>query len=109
MSARAPQDESGGLGFALFAYLWAFSGLLDLASFDLWLASPFHAAWAAACVAVVVRPRWLFGHFGFHTRPVFLRVFCVVGAVGGVRHVMRAAPEINAEIAAKSAWMPEER
>jgi ATP synthase protein I len=46
---------------------------------------------------------WLFGHFGFHTRPVFLMVFFILGAAAGIRNVMRAATEINAEIAAKSA------
>jgi ATP synthase protein I len=39
---------------------------------------------------------WLFGHFGFHTRPVFLIVFFVLGAAAGIRNVMRAAGEINA-------------
>lgn len=43
---------------------------------------------------------WLFGHFGFHTRPAFLIVFFVLGAAAGIRNVMRAAHEINAEIAA---------
>ena len=52
---------------------------------------------------------WLFGHFGFHTRPVFLIVFFVLGATAGIRNVMRAATEINAEIAAKSASKPEEK
>jgi len=52
---------------------------------------------------------WLFGHFGFHTRPVFLIVFFVLGAGAGIRNVMRAATEINAEIAAKSASKPEEK
>jgi ATP synthase protein I len=52
---------------------------------------------------------WLFGHFGFHTKPVFLIVFFVLGAVAGIRNVMRAAAEINAEIAAKSASKPEEK
>jgi ATP synthase protein I len=52
---------------------------------------------------------WLFGHFGFHTRPVFLIVFFVLGAVAGIRNVMHAAAEINAEIAAKSASKPEEK
>ena len=42
---------------------------------------------------------WLFGHFGFHTRPVFLVLFFVVGIAAGIRNVMRAATEINAEIA----------
>ena len=42
---------------------------------------------------------WLFGHFGFHTRPAFMIVFFVLGAAAGIRNVMRAAHEINAEIA----------
>ena len=42
---------------------------------------------------------WLCGHFGFHTRPVFMIVFFVLGAAAGIRNVMRAAQEINAEIA----------
>ena len=42
---------------------------------------------------------WLFGHFGFHTRPAFMIVFFVLGAAAGIRNVMRAAKEINAEIA----------
>jgi ATP synthase protein I len=52
---------------------------------------------------------WLFGHYGFHTKPVFLIVFFVLGASAGIRNVMRAATEINAEIAAKSASKPEEK
>ena len=42
---------------------------------------------------------WLLGHFGFHTRPAFLILFFVLGAAAGIRNVMRAATEINAEIA----------
>jgi ATP synthase protein I len=42
---------------------------------------------------------WLLGHFGFHTRPVFLILFFVLGAAAGIRNVVRAATEINAEIA----------
>ncbi len=42
---------------------------------------------------------WLFGHFGIHTRPVFLIVCFVLGAATGIRNVTRAAAEINAEIA----------
>ena len=42
---------------------------------------------------------WLCGRFGFHTRPAFLIVFFVLGAAAGIRNVMRAAKEINAEIA----------
>jgi ATP synthase protein I len=52
---------------------------------------------------------WLFGHFGYHTRPVFLIVFFMLGAAAGIRNVMRAATEINAEIAAKAASKPEEK
>ncbi|MEI9989619.1 MAG: AtpZ/AtpI family protein [Rhizomicrobium sp.] len=43
---------------------------------------------------------WLFGHFGVHTKPVFLIVLFVLGAAAGIRNVMRAAGEINAEMAA---------
>ena len=42
---------------------------------------------------------WLFGHFGFHTRPVLMIVFFVLGTAAGIRNVMRAAHEINAEVA----------
>jgi ATP synthase protein I len=42
---------------------------------------------------------WLFGHFGIHTRPVFLIVFFALGATAGIRNVTRAAAEINAKIA----------
>ena len=42
---------------------------------------------------------WLLGRIGFHTRPAFLIVFFVLGAAAGIRNVMRAATEINAEIA----------
>ena len=43
---------------------------------------------------------WLFGHFGVHTKPAFLIVFFVLGIAAGIRNVMAAATEINAEIAA---------
>jgi ATP synthase protein I len=46
---------------------------------------------------------WLFGHFGVHTRPLFIVVFFVLGAAAGIRNVMRAASELNAEIAAHPA------
>ena len=46
---------------------------------------------------------WLCGHFGFHTRPVFLIVFFMLGIAAGIRNVMRAATEINAEIASARA------
>ncbi len=42
----------------------------------------------------------LFGHFGVHTKPVFLIALFVLGAAAGIRNVMRAANEINAEMAA---------
>jgi ATP synthase protein I len=45
---------------------------------------------------------WLFGRFGHHTRPVFLLVFFVLGAAAGIRNVMRAANQINAEMARKA-------
>ena len=41
---------------------------------------------------------WLFGHFGIHTRPVFMILCVVLGAVAGIRNVMRAAAEINAQL-----------
>ncbi len=46
---------------------------------------------------------WAFGYFGIHTKPVFLIVLFVLGAVAGIRNVMRAASEINADIAAHPA------
>lgn len=46
---------------------------------------------------------WLFGFFGIHTRPLFIVVFFVLGAAAGIRNVMRAANEINAEVAAHPA------
>jgi ATP synthase protein I len=42
---------------------------------------------------------WLFGYFGIHTKPVLLILFVVLGAAAGILGVMRAAGEINAEIA----------
>ena len=42
---------------------------------------------------------WLCGHFGFHTRPVLTILFFVLGTAAGIRNVMRAAKDINAEIA----------
>ena len=51
------------LGFSAFAFLWALSGLLDLAPFDAWFRSPIHAMHAAFCFAVLLRPSslWAFG------------------------------------------------
>jgi ATP synthase protein I len=43
---------------------------------------------------------WLFGFFGIHTRPIFIIVFFLLGAVAGIRNVMRVAREINAQFAA---------
>ncbi len=51
---------------------------------------------------------WLFGFFGIHTRPLFIVVFFVLGAAAGIRNVMRAANEINAEIAAHPAQSAED-
>jgi ATP synthase protein I len=45
---------------------------------------------------------WLFGHFGYHTKPVLMILFFVLGTGAGIRNVMRAAQEINAEMSAKS-------
>jgi ATP synthase protein I len=45
---------------------------------------------------------WLCGTLGFHTRPVFLVVFFVLGAAAGIRNVVRAANEINAAMAVKT-------
>jgi hypothetical protein len=52
--------------FVLFAYLWAFSGLLDIAPFDAWLASPWHTLSAASCALVLLRPRWLAAFAAMH-------------------------------------------
>ncbi len=52
---------------------------------------------------------WLFGQFGFQSRPVCLIVFFILGAAAGIRNVMQAATQINAEIAAKIASKPEEK
>ena len=52
---------------------------------------------------------WLFGRFGYHTKPVFMVVFFVLSIVAGIRNVMSAAKEINAEIARVSAKSTEEK
>lgn len=52
--------------FALFAWLWAFSGLLDIAPFHAWFASPFHTLSAACCALVLLRPSWLPGVAAMH-------------------------------------------
>jgi ATP synthase protein I len=44
---------------------------------------------------------WLLGRFGFHTKPVFLIVFFILGAAAGIRNVMQAANELNARMASK--------
>ena len=51
---------------------------------------------------------WLFGRFGYHTKPVFMVVFLLAGIAAGIRNVMSAAKEINAEIAKASAKSNEE-
>jgi ATP synthase protein I len=46
---------------------------------------------------------WAFGHWSpIHTKPWGMIVFFVLGAAAGIRNVLRAAKELNAEIAAKS-------
>lgn len=52
---------------------------------------------------------WLFGHFGFRTSPVFLIVFFMLGAGAGIRNVMRAATELNAQIAKAQPRSDEEK
>ncbi len=52
--------------FALFAWLWALSGLLDIAPFDAWFASPWHALSGACCALVLLRPSWLPGFAAMH-------------------------------------------
>ena len=47
---------------------------------------------------------WLLRPFRISHQPVFLIVFFVLGAAAGIRNVMRAANEINAEMAAKDRW-----
>jgi ATP synthase protein I len=42
---------------------------------------------------------WLLDRL-FHTKPIFIVVMFCLGAAAGIRNVMRAAKEINAEIAA---------
>lgn len=42
---------------------------------------------------------WLFGRFLFNTFPVFMILCVVLGAAAGILNVMRAAKDINAEIA----------
>jgi ATP synthase protein I len=45
---------------------------------------------------------WAIGHWSsFHTRPLFTVLFFMLGAAAGIRNVMRAASQINAEIAGK--------
>ncbi len=46
---------------------------------------------------------WLCGHFGFHTKPWLMIVFFLLGAAAGIRNVMRAANELNAQLGASNA------
>ena len=41
---------------------------------------------------------WLLDHF-LHTAPIFIVVMFLLGAAAGIRNVMRAAKELNAEAA----------
>jgi ATP synthase protein I len=46
---------------------------------------------------------WAFDHWSpIHTRPWGMIVFFVLGAAAGIRNVLKAAKELNAEMAAKS-------
>jgi ATP synthase protein I len=51
---------------------------------------------------------WLLGRFVLRTFPVFMIVFVVLGAAAGILNVVRAAREINAQIAAAQARSDEE-
>ena len=53
-------------------------------------------------VAVGAGLGWLLDHF-LHTAPIFIVVMFLLGAAAGIRNVMRAATELNAEIAAHPA------
>ena len=44
---------------------------------------------------------WLAGHFGFHTKPVFMILLFMLGAAAGLRNVVRTAGELNAKTAVK--------
>ena len=46
---------------------------------------------------------WLFGRLGIHTKPWLMIVFVVLGAAAGIRNVLRAAAELNAQMAAHPA------
>jgi hypothetical protein len=65
MGSKAPL-RPGMISFALFAWLWALSGLLDIAPYHAWFASPFHTLSAASCVVVLLRPLWLPGFAAMH-------------------------------------------
>ena len=41
---------------------------------------------------------WLLGYFGIHTKPFFLILMFILGGAAGVRNVIKAAQEINAEM-----------
>ncbi len=49
--------------FAVFAFCWALSGLLDIAPFAAWFRSPTDTLFAASCLLVLLRPGslWAFG------------------------------------------------
>ena len=44
---------------------------------------------------------WLFGYFGIHTKPCLMIAFVVHGIAAGIRNVMHAANEINAQMTAQ--------
>lgn len=49
-------------------------------------------------IAVGAGLGWLLDHF-LHTKPIFMVVMFFLGAAAGIRNVMRAASQLNAEAA----------
>ena len=60
--------------FAVFAFCWALSGLLDIAPFAAWFRSPTETLFAASCLVVLLRPgsMWAFGAMNALRVAVFL-------------------------------------
>jgi ATP synthase protein I len=51
---------------------------------------------------------WLFGQFGWHTRPVFIVIMSFFGAAAGIRNVFRMARKLNAQNAVEAAAAPKD-
>jgi ATP synthase protein I len=49
---------------------------------------------------------WLFGWFGWNTRPVFIVIMSLFGAAAGIRNVFRMARRLNAQDEAARAAAP---